>query len=130
MIKVFGRFVISFTALALSLFVQFVLAAGQAEAQGTQLKSNNNSDPPQDADQMSAADIRASYLKRYPFADTGGSGDGGGGGSESFNSYSLVIQPCLGGLLGALNALDDALSGLDAGLTNDLQSQIDQIQQK
>ena len=94
------------------------------------LAEDQKSLPPEDDNLVTPGQIRQSYFKRYPYAadaarrDQVSDGESADGGSESWEAYSLVLQPCVGGYLDTLNALDDALNGLDNQLSSQLQQQL------
>lgn len=112
-----------FTGMLLSLLVSANAAVAQQTANPAIL--------PTDANPTSPAKTRNDYLKRFPYAKSqGASRSEEGGGSKTISAYSIVLQPCLGGLLGALNGLNDALSALNRQIAEPLQQEINQIQQR
>ncbi|HEY9773020.1 MAG TPA: hypothetical protein V6C81_04360 [Planktothrix sp.] len=80
---------------------------------------------PTDDDDVNASDIRANYIKRYPYAnqnDPVSNGSSQAGSSHSYQAYSMVLQPCLGGLVGAINSAVGALDSADSALMSKLGS--------
>jgi len=106
-----------FPAVCLTVFSLLPAAAQLTQA------PNGGIVQPQDVDDLSPADIRANYLKRYPYAnqnDPVQNGASQSGSSQSYQAYSLVLQPCLGGLVGAINSAVSALSSADSALQSAL----------
>ncbi len=86
---------------------------------------------PTDANPTSPSETRDNYLKRFPYAKSqSAERSEDAGGSKTVNAYSIVLQPCLGGLLEALSGMNDQLSALNRQIAQPLQQEINQIQQK